>query len=76
MKKRLFDIARGAIGQANINAEELNLLPLPVQPLRLQRRYLHLVETALSTVADVDSRSRTTSELSAALIFQLLRKGA
>ena len=32
MKTRLFAMARGAIGQANINAKELRSLPLPVPP--------------------------------------------
>ena len=46
MKRRLFDSARGAIGQANINAKEVKSLPLPIPPLSLQRRYDQAVAAA------------------------------
>ena len=46
MKRRLFAMARGAIGQANINARELKSIPLPVPPLDLQCRYAEIVEAA------------------------------
>jgi type I restriction enzyme S subunit len=37
MKRVLFDTARGAIGQANINSKELKVFRVPVPPLALQR---------------------------------------
>lgn len=39
MKRRLFDTARGAIGQSNINAKELKALAIPIPPIELQERF-------------------------------------
>ena len=39
MKRRLAEMARGAIGQANINAEELKSIPVPVPPMALQTEF-------------------------------------
>ena len=72
MKKRLFEIARGAIGQANINAKELNSLLLPVPPLDLQLQYTQMVGTARSIIAVADAGYGTTLQLSAVLLSQLL----
>jgi type I restriction enzyme, S subunit len=47
MKMVLFGTARGAIGQSNINAEELRGLRLPLPPLELQRRFALNVVQAL-----------------------------
>lgn len=46
MKKRLFATARGAIGQANINSEELKAFILPLPPLDEQRRIVGLLDRA------------------------------
>lgn len=39
MKRVLFDTARGAIGQANINSKELKAFSVPVPPLEVQQRF-------------------------------------
>jgi restriction endonuclease S subunit len=39
MKRRLAEMARGAVGQANINAKELRSIKLPVPPLSLQKEF-------------------------------------
>jgi len=39
MKRVLFETARGAIGQANINTRELRAFPVPVPDLYLQKRF-------------------------------------
>jgi type I restriction enzyme S subunit len=39
MKRVIFDTARGAIGQSNINSKELKAFPLPVPPLVLQQQF-------------------------------------
>lgn len=39
MKGVLFDTARGAIGQANINSKELKALAVAIPPIRLQRAF-------------------------------------
>lgn len=39
MKRRLASMARGAVGQANINSKELKAIPVPVPPLPLQQEF-------------------------------------
>ena len=39
MKRRLAEMARGAVGQANINAKELKAIRVPVPPLALQGQF-------------------------------------
>lgn len=39
MKRVIFDTARGAIGQSNINSKELRAFPLPVPSLSLQEQF-------------------------------------
>ena len=39
MKRRLTEMARGAVGQANINAMELRSIEFPVPPLPLQKKF-------------------------------------
>lgn len=46
MKGRLFRTARGAIGQANINSEELRAFIVPVPPLDEQQRMAGLLDKA------------------------------
>ena len=48
VKRQFFAMARGAIGQANINAKELKALPLPVPPLDEQRSFARVTEAALN----------------------------
>ena len=71
-KQRLFESARGAIGQANINAKELKSLLLPVPPLDLQHRYAELVETARSALGVAESYRIDTSALQSSLMSRLL----
>lgn len=51
MKRVLYDTARGAIGQANINAKELCAFAVPVPPLALQAEFARAVEVTNSMVA-------------------------
>lgn len=46
VKQRLLGMARGAIGQANINAREVKSLPFPVPPIQHQHRFARIVEQA------------------------------
>ena len=66
-------MARGAIGQANINARELRSVQLPVPPLGLQRRYAETVEAARAVVRVRESGTRTAAALMASLMSELLR---
>ncbi|MYE99976.1 MAG: hypothetical protein F4234_07360 [Gammaproteobacteria bacterium] len=71
-KQRLFATARGAIGQANINAEEVKSLPLPVPPLDLQRTYSELAEKAQSELKTTESCCVDVSELQGSLMSRFL----
>lgn len=44
MKQQLRKIARGAVGQANINAQELKAIQIPVPPIELQRIFAARVD--------------------------------
>lgn len=71
-KKRLFETARGAIGQANINAEEIKSLMLPVPPLDLQRIFSKLAEKALPKLKITDPNASNVSELQSSLMSRFL----
>lgn len=50
MKRVLFDTARGAIGQANINSKELKAFAVPLSPLDAQRRFEERSRSVLGIV--------------------------
>ncbi len=76
LKRRLFDMARGAIGQANINAKELRSLPLPLPPLDLQTRYSEIVASARGIATTAETATETASALSASLMALLFGDAA
>ena len=43
-KKMLYAMAKGAVGQANINAQELQSIQIVVPPLEAQKPFLKLVQ--------------------------------
>jgi type I restriction enzyme S subunit len=65
MKKRLLEIARGAVGQANINAQELQAIPLPVPPIDLQQEFASRV----SEIRELES-SQSSSRKNLDAFFQ------
>jgi type I restriction enzyme, S subunit len=44
MKQRLMNMARGAIGQSNINAQELQSILIPCPPIELQRKFARYMD--------------------------------
>jgi type I restriction enzyme, S subunit len=59
MKRRLMEMARGAIGQANINAQELKRIEVPVPPIQLQRTFAaRVAEIRQLEAAQAASRER------------------
>lgn len=72
MKGRLFTMARGAIGQANINARELGSIPLPVPDLELQARFVNVMNDAVALRDLGKQSSRDAVALSASLLDGLL----
>lgn len=72
MKSRLFAMARGAIGQANINARELKSIPLPVPGRELQAQFVRILRRA-ATIQQVDQQAASeAASLSASLLDGLL----
>ena len=71
LKGQLFAMARGAIGQANINARELKALPLPVPPLDEQRSFARIATAALN-VGHIAGFEPFTATLSESIMFRLL----
>ena len=72
MKRRLFNIARGAIGQANINARELLSLPLPIPPLDRQHDYGEIVRDLTASAATVQATSKVASTIVCSLMTRLI----
>ena len=72
MKRRFFNIARGAIGQANINAKELKSLLFPIPPIETQRRFSTLVSQACAVATSTTVAENSAKEISAALKSRLL----
>jgi type I restriction enzyme S subunit len=61
MKRQLAQTARGAVGQANINAQELRAIEVPLPPLTLQREFAARVAEA-QAMQDQQTQSRVTLE--------------
>ena len=60
MKRVLFDTARGAIGQANINSKELKAFRIGLPPLPLQeafKRYVDSVESITAQQAEASGKA-------------------
>ena len=73
IKRWLFESARGAIGQANINAREIKSLPLPIPPLSLQRRYDQVVAVAHAAASISEAGSQSALALKDSLMSLLLK---
>lgn len=68
MKKKLFETARGAIGQANINAKEVKDFEIGLPPLELQIEFDRRLKE-LSSISSVSAAADTVAEhLSNALL--------
>jgi type I restriction enzyme S subunit len=59
MKSRLKEMARGAVGQANINAQELRSIKFPLPPISLQKTFAtHMSEIRRMETSQASSRHR------------------
>lgn len=63
MKRRLAEIARGAVGQANINSKELKAIPVPVAPLPLQLEFAQRVKEIRELETHQAASSRRLDDL-------------
>lgn len=68
MKRVIFDTARGAIGQANINSKELKAFPVAVPPLTLQQSYA----TRLADIRSIQSQQAAATATAQATFDALL----
>ena len=62
LKVKLRHMAKGAVHQANINAQELQSIEIPLPPLTLQQQFVEIARKADETksalkksIADVDN---------------------
>ena len=67
MKRVLFRTARGAIGQANINAKELRAFPVAVPPLPLQTAFAEQTQRLETTARTLDIAAAKAEAMAAAL---------
>jgi|SRR5882724_3317215 len=70
MKQRLMEMARGAIGQSNINAQELKAIPVPVPPFPLQRKFAQRVTEIRELEAGQAASRRRLEELFQSLLHR------
>lgn len=76
MKRIIFDTARGAIGQSNINSKELKAFPLPVSPLPLQQQFaLRCADVAALTTQQSAATAKAQATF-AALLARCFDHGA
>jgi type I restriction enzyme, S subunit len=71
MKSRLYETARGAIGQANINTKELKAFNIPVPPLALQQEFADRVADIESAAALSDKAVAVAEQLTQSLLAQV-----
>jgi type I restriction enzyme S subunit len=70
MKRRLAEMARGAVGQANINSQELKSIEFPVPPIKLQREFAARV----SEIRAMQTEQATSRRRLDALFHSLLHR--
>ena len=76
MKRRLYFLARGAIGQANINTKEVHSLVVAMPPVSHQHRFAGIIEKARAAIIEKTAGSTTCEALSVSLMSRLLGTGA
>jgi type I restriction enzyme S subunit len=70
MKRVIFDTARGAIGQSNINSKELKAFPLPVPPLPQQEQFALRCADAYGMAAQQSAATIKAQSMFDALLAQ------
>jgi type I restriction enzyme S subunit len=75
MKRILFAIARGAIGQANINAKELKAFRVVRPPLDVQASFAEQIQHIESLSCHLDSAAAKAEAMAAALSAEVFQAG-
>ena len=68
MKKQLRSMAKGAVNQANINAQELKAIAIYVPPIELQNEFADFVEQTDKSKLAVQQSIETLQTLKAKLM--------
>lgn len=71
MKQRLFETARGAIGQSNINTKELRAFSIPIPPIALQRDFSEHISEIEGIRALNEKATTTADQMAQSLIAQV-----
>jgi len=75
MKRALFDTARGAIGQANINAKELRAFRVAVPPFDLQEAFAEHVQRLEALARHLDAIAAKAETMAAGLSAEVFDAG-
>jgi type I restriction enzyme S subunit len=75
MKRALFDTARGAIGQANINAKELRAFRVAVPPFDLQEAFAEQVQRLEALARHLDAIAAKAETMAAGLSAEVFDAG-
>jgi len=75
MKRVLFQTARGAIGQANINAKELRAFSIAVPPLPLQTAFAEQAQRLEATARALDAAAAKAEAMAAGLSAEVFDAG-
>lgn len=67
MKQVLFETARGAIGQANINAKELRAFQVPLAPLPIQSAFADQASRLEAIACQLDAAAAKARDMASAL---------
>ena len=70
LKTKLRHMAKGAIHQANINAQELQSIEIPFPPLSLQREFVAIADKAESAKANLKKSIAAIDQVMKGLINQ------
>ena len=76
VKRRLFYLGYGAIGQANINAQGIHSLMLPILLVNHQLRFAEIIKTAPVTLVAAAAISTTSTALTGTRMSRLMEIGA
>ena len=73
MKHRLAKIARGAVGQANINSKELRSIELPVPPILVQKEFANRVSEIRSMQAEQTASRKRLDDLFQSMLHRAFK---
>ena len=70
MKKNLYNMCKNASGQSNINAQELQNIPIYIPPIDIQKRFIVLKQQTDKSKFEIKKAIENTSALIKSLMQQ------